>query len=271
MASVIATRGASKLLSNETFDIAMLGLVGFGIYEFWDEIKLLFDFGKGVSSDVNKAVGETKKEVDKVFTGIGKLAGISGSEAESLTIKSGLEASLGPVGIVAGIFDDLSNAPETDLQKRNDAWEAKTGIKIISNDDASRDCWSNVIEKNMSFRDALKRHIKDMNEVYTEFKYTHNIVNLQTITTLSYSDGTEIWSAYHGVAYICRRHQSDVYNQPTDPPNYTRQHYISDALIAEAIPNSNYFDNYIEESQLVTFNGVSMTYISPRWHFTPNI
>ena len=278
MASVLVGRQASKLLSNETFDFALLGIGAFVVYEFWDEIKVLFDLGKDVGEGVGQvgsALGDLVDQgtgvVDQGLEGLGKLAGASDGDAKKAGTGIFESAVIGstPVG---GLLEDFgvfgSKDKETDLQKRIDKYNLDNGVKLATNDEAARDLWNNVINKKMSFRDAGTAHVKTMLNTFPGIKYDITVSPTQeSVGTLTFADGTPIWTAYHGISYICRRHQSDVFTRPTNDGE--RQRFMADALIAEAIPSVDYFKDYPAESNLVTYNDVSKVYISPRWHFQP--
>ena len=267
MASIVAGgRTASKLLSNETFDMAMVGLGAFAVWEFWPLIKPFFNIGVDATEGLNKLIDSGGKVVDSTLSDIGKIAGGDKDTGEGI-VENVAIGTIGPIGAIASALGFGGNKKETDLQKRIDQYEKMKGKTIISNDDASRNLWSNVIEKNMTFKNALTQHMKDMNGAYPDLMYSVKIDNSMTISTLSFSDGVKIWDAYQGIAYISKRHQSDVFERPVS--NGERQRFISDALIAEGIPNPDYFINSSSESQLVIYNDVSMVYIAPRWHFQP--
>lgn len=268
MASVVAGRTASKLLSNENFDMLMLGLGGFALWEFWPLIKPFFEVGKDAFKVGTDIADKGEKAVTGALSDIGKLAGGDEKTGEDVATNVALSTIGGPVGTILSVFGVGETPKETDLQKKIDQYEQSKGKTIISNDDSARDCWKNVIEKNMTFKDALTQHIKDMNNTYPDLKYVSTInPNQMTTTTLSFSDGTKIWDAFQGVAYICKRHQSDVFERPV--ADGERQRFISDALNAEAIPSADYFKDYLSEWNLVAYNDVSRVYISPSWRFSP--
>jgi len=278
MASVLVGRQATKLLSNRTFDYALLGVGAFVVYEFWDEFKALFevskDIGEGVGTafeSVGSLVNEGAGLVDKGLEGIGELAGASDGDAKEEGIGV-VESSIIGSTLIGGLLEDFGilggKDKETDLQKRIDKYNLDNGVQLPTNDEAARDLWSYVIEKEMSFKEAGITHIKSMRKLFPKIKYDIQVSPTQeSIGTLRFDDDTPIWTAYHGISYICRRHQSDVFVRPTN--NGERQRFISDALIAEAIPSPDYFKDYQSESNMVTYNNVSKVYISPRWHFQP--
>jgi hypothetical protein len=271
MASVAAARTASKLLSNESFDMAMLGLGGFALYEFWPLIRPFFEIGKGTLGVATGLADAGGKVVTDGLKDLGKLAGADGDDAEDTGVGIVENVAISQIPIIGPVLSFMGigeKKKETDLQKRIDDYEQKNGISIISDDGAARDCWNNVIEGKMSFKDALSKHMRVMKNTYPDLKYTASINGLKTSTTLSFSDDVKIWDALQGVAYIVQRHQSDAWTRPVDDGE--RQGFICDALIAEAIPSPAYFNSYDSEKNLIIYNDVEMTYIEPRWRFQPN-